>query len=434
MRGFIELDLTRAGVAAEDLKTHESALIAGHKRLLSEKEGYTGWVKLPVNYNVEEVRRIIDTAREIREKCQAFIIIGIGGSYLGARAVITALQLAGSSSGSNSKSANALSDSASENIPEIYFAGQNISGTYHAELLEQIKNKDICLCVISKSGTTTEPSIAFSLLKEELLKRYGKEEANKRIYAITDEIKGVLCHEAKKECYVSFVVPDDIGGRFSVLTPVGLLPIAVAGIDILQLLDGAKAMTEVSDSLTENPAWQYAACRQILHKKGKKIEIYETYEPRLGFFSEWLKQLFGESEGKDGKGIFPSSLQFSTDLHSMGQFLQEGSPIFFETILNLQQPPQDITVPECAGPLLAGKSMNEINQAAMQGVMAAHQSAGIPIVKIDIPELTPYCFGQLIYFFEKACALSGFLMGVNPFDQPGVEKYKNEMRKFLQIS
>ena len=339
------------------------------------------------------------------------IVIGIGGSYLGAQAAISALR--------------------TETAPEIFFAGQNLSGTYHKELLEKIKGKELCLCVISKSGTTTESSVAFSILKDELYKKYGREEAAGRIYAITDAEKGILREETNREGYVSFVVPDDIGGRYSVLTAVGLLPIAAAGIDVEAMLKGAECAA-IKSKEAKADAELLAATRISLLNRGKTIEVFEYYEPKLQFFAEWLKQLFGESEGKDGKGIFPAALQFSTDLHSMGQFLQDGNQIFFETVLNVLNPPGDLIVPDSAGELLAGKSMNAINQAALEGVVAAHEATGVPIIKLDIPELTPHCFGQMVYFFETTCALSGYLNGVNPFDQPGVESYKTEMRKILK--
>lgn len=424
MKEILKLDLSRALIEMQDLNAYNEELGQSKKKLWSDEEDFTGWVKLPFSYDKNELKNILSTAERIRKQCEVFIVIGIGGSYLGARAVISALASEG------------------DTAPEIYYAGQNLSGTYHKELLEKIKEKEICLCVISKSGTTTESSVAFSILKDELYKRYGREEAAKRIYAITDAEKGILRGEVDNEGYESFVVPDDIGGRYSVLTAVGLLPIAVAGIDIEELLQGAKSAAERIFPIGKGDKKQnveqmdeaslLAATRISLLNRGALVEVYEYYEPRLQFFAEWLKQLFGESEGKDGKGIFPTALQFSTDLHSMGQFLQDGNRIFFETVLNVLEPPEDLIVPESAGELLAGRSMNSINQAAVQGVIAAHEAERIPIIKLDIPSLTPQCLGQMIYFFEASCALSGYLMGVNPFDQPGVESYKSEMRKVLQ--
>lgn len=409
----LNLDLSRSLVDQRAIAAWKSELENAKKRLWSGKEPFTGWVSLPFDYDRKELQEILAAAEKIRKQCEVFIVIGIGGSYLGAQAAISSLRPAG------------------EVVPEIYFAGQNLSGTYHKELLEKIKGKEICLCVISKSGTTTEPSVAFSILKDELCKKYGREEAAGRIYAITDAKTGILRDETNREGYESFVVPDDIGGRYSVLTAVGLLPIAVAGIDVEAMLKGAEAAAEASKK-TGADSELLAAARMTLLSRGKTIEVFEYYEPKLQFFSEWLKQLFGESEGKDGKGIFPAALQFSTDLHSMGQFLQDGNQIFFETVLNVLNPPGDLIVPESAGELLAGKSMNAINQAAVEGVIAAHQATSVPIIKLDIPELSPHCFGQMVYFFETACALSGYLNGVNPFDQPGVESYKNEMRKVLK--
>lgn len=413
MRNTIKLDLSRSLIETGTTSEWKAGLEAAKSKLWSGKEPFTGWVTLPFDYDRKELKEILETADKIRKQCKVLVVIGIGGSYLGAQAAISMLA------------------EKSEDFPEIYFAGQNLSGTYHKELLEKIAGKDLCLCVISKSGTTTESSVAFSILKDELYKKYGREEAAERIYAITDEEKGILREEVKREGYQSFVVPDNIGGRYSVLTAVGLLPIAAAGIDVEAMLLGAKEAAEAAKE--ENlGAELLAATRISLLGKGKTIEVYEYYEPKLQYFSEWLKQLFGESEGKDGKGIFPAALQFSTDLHSMGQFLQDGNQIFFETVLNVLNPPGDLIVPESAGELLAGRSLNAINQAAVEGVIAAHEATGVPIIKLDIDELSPYAFGQMVYFFETVCALSGYLMGVNPFDQPGVESYKTEMRKVLK--
>lgn len=409
----LNLDLSRALVEPQAVAAREAELERAKKKLWSGEEPFTGWVRLPFDYDRNELADILAAAEKIRSQCEVFVVIGIGGSYLGAQAAISALR---TEEGAG---------------PEIYFAGQNLSGTYHKELLKKIEGKELCLCVISKSGTTTESSVAFSILKDELYKKYGRKEAAERVYAITDAEKGILREETTREGYPSFVVPDDIGGRYSVLTAVGLLPIAVAGIDVEAMLKGAEAEAEASKAMGSN-AELLAAERISLLSRGKVIEVFEYYEPKLQFFAEWLKQLFGESEGKDGKGIFPAALQFSTDLHSMGQFLQDGNQIFFETVLNVLNPPGDLIVPESAGELLAGKSMNDINQAAVEGVIAAHQATGVPIIKLDIPELSSYCFGRLVYFFETTCALSGYLNGVNPFDQPGVESYKTEMRKVLK--
>jgi glucose-6-phosphate isomerase len=409
----LRINLADSALSWNNIEEKKSDLVKIKQLLLSGEASFTGWVDLPESFDKEEIERIKSTAEEIRAKCDAFVVIGIGGSYLGARAAIEML-------GENSTG------------PKIYYAGQNISAAYHLELIEEIKEKEVCICIISKSGTTTESAVAFAILKDFLIRKYGETEANRRIFAITDKDKGVIREEARRRGYVSFVVPDDIGGRYSVLSAVGLLPIAVAGIDIEMMLDGAREIAK-NNSFESDIAAHYAAARILLFDIGKHIEIFESYEPRLFYFLEWLKQLFGESEGKEGKGVFPASLQFSTDLHSMGQFLQEGHQIFFETVINIENPQSDIIVPRNAGQALGGASMNDINRAAFLGVMEAHRKAGIPIITIDIPELTSYYFGQMVYFFECACAFSGYLFGVNPFDQPGVEAYKSEMLKVLGV-
>jgi glucose-6-phosphate isomerase len=383
-----------------------------HEGLTSGEEAFTGWIGLPRRAESEETARLAEAAARIKAQCETLAVIGIGGSYLGARA---ALEMCGAYR-------------AKQGAPEILFAGLNISGTYHAELMDRLKDKEVCLCVISKSGTTTEPNIAFAILKELLTDKYGKAEAAKRIYAITDPSGGTLRAEAEAEGYESFVIPPDVGGRYSVLSPVGLLPMAAAGTDVGEVLAGARRAAE--DDL-RGLAAKLAAARKALLDAGKKVEIFEHYEPSLFYFAEWLKQLCGESEGKNGTGLFPAALSFSTDLHSMGQFLQEGSQIFFETLLDVAAPARDLTVPAGADPLLAGKSMNAVNRAAAEGVIAAHRAANIPIARVGIPDMTPHSFGQLVYFFELVCAYTGRLMGVNPFDQPGVEQYKREMKRLL---
>ena len=414
----LKIDISRTDVDKAAILAEKGRASDAHAVLCSGSQDFTGWATLPFDYDKEEFDAVLAAAEDIKSKCELLVVIGIGGSYLGARAAIEALQ----------GSAN--------NGVRVMFAGNNISGTYHNEVLRMVQQYETCLCVISKSGTTTEPSIAFAVLKDALVQKYGADEAKSRIYAITDKEKGVLREEADREGYVTFVVPDNIGGRYSVLTPVGLLPIAAAGIDIKKMMEGAAAVAG-GDSAGAAPASldaisDYAIARYLLMQSGKAIEVFEYYEPQLQYFAEWLKQLFGESEGKEGRGLFPASLSFSADLHSMGQFLQEGNQIFFETVLNVEQPDSDIIVPASAGELLAGKSMNAVNQAAVNGVIAAHRNAGIPIVKIDIPALTPYYFGQMIYFFEMTCAITGTLMGVDPFNQPGVESYKAEMKKELK--
>ena len=412
MKHDFDVDFSLAKVSPEEIGLYWSGLREGRTKLASQAEAYGGWYSIPFRYDGKELQRIKSTAARIQRQCDTFIVIGIGGSYLGTRACLGFL---GESFPGQRKAG----------IPEIHFAGQNLSGSYHADLLDLIRDREVCLCVISKSGTTTESAAAFALLKEALYRKYGREEASRRIFAITDERKGALREEADAEGYESFTVPDDVGGRYSVLTPVGLLPLAVAGVDVDELLAGA-ADQNLQDQNT------YAAVRNALWAKGKRIEIFESYEPSFFYFFEWLKQLFGESEGKEGRGIFPASLQFSTDLHSMGQYLQEGTPMFFTTILNVRKPRRDAVIPESAGGVLGGKSMNDVNRAALEGVMKAHEKAEIPMVRIDITRGDAYAFGQLVYFFETACALSGYLSGVDPFDQPGVESYKAEMRKVLQ--
>ena len=417
----IGLNLDGLDFSRECLEIYTQELQRGQQRLESGQEEFTGWYRLPFDYDRTELQRILEAAEEIRKKCTVFVVIGIGGSYLGTRAAVEWLEPA-----------------AKAGFPKICFAGQNISSRYHRSLLKELRDKDICLCVISKSGTTAEPSIAFGILKEFLIEKYGREEAGNRIYVITDREKGVLREETNREGYKSFVVPDDIGGRYSVLSAVGLLPIAAAGIDVKRMLEGAAAEAgrvssgENGSELPKNPKMCYAAARNELYKRGKIIEVFEAYEPSLASFIEWLKQLFGESEGKCGKGIFPAGLQFSTDLHSMGQFLQEGNPVVFETILNVEDPGEDLIIPEGAGAALAGKGMSEVNRAALQGVTAAHRKAGISVIRIDLPKADPFVFGSAVWFFERACALSAYLLGVTPFDQPGVEQYKAEMRSVLE--
>ncbi|HCU08452.1 MAG TPA: glucose-6-phosphate isomerase [Clostridiales bacterium] len=417
MNRFIEMDRSMSGLDPEAIRDMQEAADRAFTRLHSNQENFTGWVDLPENYDRDEIRRIRAAAQTIAHQCTALVVIGIGGSYLGARAAYELLT-------------GSFAHLLPQKNPKLFFAGQNISAAYHKELMEVLANQEVCLCVISKSGTTAEPSIAFALLKDALIQRYGKEEAARRIYAITDASKGVLRQEAEAEGYVSFIVPDDIGGRYSVLTPVGLLPLAAAGFDPEEFLSGALSARQ--DQVLMGQAREYAIGRNILYKNGKHIEIFESYEPRFSYFSEWLKQLFGESEGKGGKGIFPVSLNFSSDLHSMGQFLQEGTSCFFETILDECQPAADLRVPDSAGPPLAGKSVNAVNRAALEGVAAAHRQAGIPMFRFRLKEkISPQIVGQVVYFFETACALSAYMMGVEPFDQPGVEAYKREMRERL---
>lgn len=389
---------------------------------------FLGWVNLPVDYDKDEFARIQKAAEKIRQDSEVLVVIGIGGSYLGARAAIEFL-------GHN------FSNIVSKDVrkaPEIYFAGNNISTMYIRHLIEVIGDRDFSVNVISKSGTTTEPAIAFRVFKDLLEKKYGKEEAAKRIYATTDKARGALKTLATEEGYETFVVPDNVGGRFSVLTAVGLLPIAAAGADIEELMKGAASGREeaLNAAFEENGAMQYAAIRNILLRKGKVIEVLANYEPSLHSTSEWWKQLYGESEGKDQKGIFPASVDFTTDLHSMGQFIQDGNRILFETVLNVEECPEEIILKEEAVDLdglnyLAGKSLDFVNKNAMNGTILAHTDGQVPNLMVKIPAQTEFYLGQLFYFFEFACGISGYLLGVNPFNQPGVESYKRNMFALL---
>ena len=415
-------------VSSEEYQEMEHLLEAAH-RLLSEKSGaghdFLGWVDLPSDYDREEFNRILSAAKEIQKSSEVLIVIGIGGSYLGARAVIEALA---------SPNYNLLE----KDTPNVYFVGNNISPTYLNEILSVCKGKDISVNVISKSGTTTEPALAFRIFKKLLEERYGLEGAKRRIYCTTDRKKGKLKELADQNGYQTFVVPDDVGGRFSVLTAVGLLPIAVCGLDIENLMDGAAQAREdfsVCD-LSKNDCYQYAVARNILRQKGKTVEMLVSYEPCLGMMNEWYKQLFGESEGKNHKGIFPASAIFSTDLHSLGQFVQDGSPILFETVLNVQKPKMDFYIEEEPANFdglnfLANQNMSVVNRRAFEGTILAHTEGGVPNMVLEIPQLNEHELGYLIYFFEKACAVSGYLLGVNPFNQPGVESYKKNMFALL---
>jgi glucose-6-phosphate isomerase len=396
--------------------------------MLHEKKGpgsdYLGWVDLPEAYDKEEFARIKEAAKRIRSNSDALVVIGIGGSYLGARAAIDAL---------THTFHNQMKDTT-----QVYFAGQNISPSYITHLLELLEGKDISVNVISKSGTTTEPAIAFRIFRDYMEKKYGKEEAKKRIYATTDKAKGALKQVADEEGYETFVIPDDVGGRYSVLTAVGLLPIATAGLDIDKMMEGAAAAAKKYNNpeLESNESYQYAAVRNALYRKGKTIELLVNYEPNLHYVSEWWKQLFGESEGKDQKGLFPASVDFTTDLHSMGQYVQEGRRDLLETVLQVKKPAIDVTIQEDPANIdglnfLAGKTMDEVNKNAFQGTVLAHVDGNVPNLAVELDELNEFTFGEMVYFFEKACGISGLLMGVNPFDQPGVEAYKRNMFALL---
>lgn len=427
----IKVDYSNAFIKKEEVDNILELVGLSHDLVHGKKgpgKDYLGWLELPKEVDKEELERLSTVAKRIQESSDALIVIGIGGSYLGARACIEAL---------NHSFYNELSEE-KRKTPRIYYVGQNISTTYILDLFDAIEGLDISLNVISKSGTTTEPAIAFRLFKEYLEDKYGKEEARKRIVVTTDKEKGALKELARIEGYESFVIPDDVGGRYSVLTPVGLLPIAVAGIDIYKLLEGAASGQEeyAIRNLKENPAYQYAAIRNILYKKGKAIEILVNYEPALTYLAEWWKQLYGESEGKDGKGIYPASVNFTTDLHSMGQYIQDGRRNLFETTINIGRSHGEIIIKESEDDLdglnyLAGKSLDEVNKKAFEGTLKAHVSGNVPNIIIEVPELNEYYLGKLFYFFEKACAISGYLLGVNPFDQPGVEEYKRNMFQLL---
>lgn len=408
-----------------------SAVKAAHEQLhegTGAGNDYLGWINLPLAYDKEEFARIKQAAAQIQSDSEVLVVIGIGGSYLGARAAIEML----------TNSFYNLQSKEDRKTPQVFFVGNSISSTYTAHLIKLIGDKDFSVNVISKSGTTTEPAIAFRIFRELLEKKYGKEGAGKRIYATTDKARGALKKLADAEGYQSFVIPDDVGGRYSVLTPVGLLPIAAAGINIDEMMQGASdAMMDFANpNLSENLSYQYAAVRNALYRKGKTTEILVNYEPSLHFVSEWWKQLFGESEGKDFKGIYPSSVDFSTDLHSMGQFIQEGNRNLFETVIQVEQVSEEIVIGEDAEDLdglnfLTGKTMDFVNKKAFQGTMLAHTDGGVPNLIVTIPDTSAHTFGYMVYFFEKACGLSGYLMGVNPFDQPGVEAYKKNMFALL---
>ena len=389
---------------------------------------FLGWIDLPVDYDKEEFDRILKAAEKIKSDSDVLVVIGIGGSYLGARAAIEFL-------------GHSFANEVSREIrkaPEIYFAGNSISSTYLKDLMDVIGDRDFSVNVISKSGTTTEPAIAFRVFKELLEKKYGKEGAAGRIYATTDKEKGALKNLATEEGYETFVVPDDVGGRFSVLTAVGLLPIAASGADITKLMEGAAAARKdaVEKDFAENDAMKYAAVRNILLRKGKVVEVLANYEPGLHYVSEWWKQLYGESEGKDQKGIFPASVDLTTDLHSMGQFIQDGNRIMFETVMNVEKSREEIIINEEPVDLdglnyLAGKNMDFVNKSAMNGTILAHTDGNVPNLRVNIPAQDEYSLGQLFYFFEFACGVSGYLLGVNPFNQPGVESYKKNMFALL---
>ncbi len=427
----IKLNLKNASISKKNILEYTEVIENIHKDLhkrANKKDDFVGWLELPTNYNKREFAKIKKVAKKIEKESDVLVVIGIGGSYLGARAVIEAL---------TSSFYNMLPEK-QRKTPQILYVGNNLSPNYINELIEYIGDKDFSVNVISKSGTTTEPAIAFRIFREILENKYGIDEARSRIYATTDKEKGALKTLANKEGYETFVVPDNIGGRYSVLTAVGLLPIAVAGIDIDKLMEGAKiAQERYNDpNLKYNECYQYAVARNILYKLYKNTEILVNYEPKMHYFTEWWKQLYGESEGKDQKGIFPTGVDFTTDLHSMGQYIQEGRRNLFETVISIDKSKTDIKINSDDDNLdglnyLAGKGMDYINKKAMEGTIEAHVSGDVPNIVISMKKLDEQNLGELIYFFEKSCAVSGMILGINPFNQPGVEEYKKNMFRLL---
>ena len=422
---MLKLNLENTGIKEEEILKYAEQVKNIHNNIHSksnDENEFLGWIELPTNYDKDEFERIKQAAKKIRDDSEVFVSIGIGGSYLGARAVI-----------------EALTNTFGSKKPEILYAGNNMSPNYINEMIEYIGDKDISINVISKSGTTTEPAIAFRMFRELLETKYGVEEARKRIYVTTDRARGALKTLSDEEGYKTFVIPDNIGGRYSVLTAVGLLPIAVAGIDIEKLMQGAKNAEDkyLDKELKYNECYKYAVARNILYSNEKNTEILVSYEPKMHYMIEWWKQLYGESEGKDKKGIFPAGVEFTTDLHSLGQYIQDGRRSLFETVLNIEKPSVDIKIKSDEDNLdglnyLAGKTLDYVNKKAMEGTIKAHVSGGVPNIMITMDELNAENIGELIYFFEKACAISGNILGVNPFNQPGVEEYKRNMFILLE--
>ncbi len=428
----IKLNFKNAKIDLKQILEYKEEVSKIHKELhkrTSDADDFVGWLDLPTKYNKKEFTKIKRIAKKIKKESDILVVIGIGGSYLGARAVIESL----------TSSFNNMIDIKNKKFPQIVYVGNNLSANYINELIEYIGDKDFSVNVISKSGTTTEPAIAFRIFREILENKYGIDEARSRIYATTDENKGALKTLAENEGYEQFIIPDNIGGRYSVLTAVGLLPIAVAGLNIDKLMEGAKIAQERYDdeNLKYNECYQYAIIRNILYKNKKTIEILANYEPKLHFFTEWWKQLYGESEGKKNKGIFPTGVDFTTDLHSMGQYIQEGRRNLFETVLAVEEPDNDIIINADDDNLdglnyLAGKTLDYVNKKAMEGTINAHVTGDVPNIKLTIQKLDETNIGELIYFFEKACAVSGMILKIDPFNQPGVEEYKKNMFKLLK--
>ncbi|MCI8444674.1 MAG: glucose-6-phosphate isomerase [Clostridia bacterium] len=428
----IRLNLENSTITKKNIMEYKEQVENIHKdlhRRANDEKDFVGWLELPINYDKEEFKRIQQAAKKIKKESDILVVIGIGGSYLGARAVIEAL----------TSSFNNLLPNKQRKYPQILYVGNNLSPNYMNELIEYIGDKDFSINVISKSGTTMEPAIAFRIFREILENKYGIDEARSRIYATTDKAKGALKTLSDKEGYEQFVVPDNVGGRYSVLTAVGLLPIATAGIDIDKLMEGARiAQERYNDpNLKYNECYQYAVARNILYQLDKNTEILVNYEPKMYYFTEWWKQLFGESEGKEQKGIFPAGVSNTTDLHSMGQYIQEGRRCLFETVLSVENPQSDLTIHPDDDNLdglnyLAGKTLDYVNKKAMEGTIKAHISGDVPNIRITMEKLDEINIGELIYFFEKACAMSGSILGINPFNQPGVEEYKKNMFKLLE--
>ena len=426
----LQIDGSAKYISKEELKKIAPQVLSAKEMLLSKTglgNDFLGWVNLPAEIDSQIITKIHQDVANLAPKSELFVVIGIGGSYLGARAVIEALQ-----------SEFESFDCAGKH-PFIVYAGHTLSEDYYHQLLQLLDQKEYSLAVISKSGTTTEPAVAFRIIKAHLEAKYGESEAKKRIIAITDAKKGALHDIAIKEGYSMYIIPDNVGGRFSVLTPVGLLPIAMAGYDIEQLLQGARDMQNhciQENDIEKNPALLYAAARNILYQAGRKVEVLTNFLPNLKYISEWWKQLYGESEGKDGKGILPHSLSFTTDLHSMGQYIQDGERLMFETFISICRPHNHVSIPYDAENLdkinyLISKSLTEINYNAEKGTIMAHIDGNVPVMRLEMPEINEYTLGQLIYFFEFACAISGYMLGVNPFNQPGVEAYKKNMFQLL---
>ena len=428
----VKLNLKNVGITQKSIMEYKEQVENIHKELhkrANDEKDFVGWLELPTNYDKKEFTRIKKAAKKIKKESDILIVIGIGGSYLGARAVIESL----------TSTFNNMLTEKQRKYPQILYVGNNLSPNYINELIEYIEDKDFSVNVISKSGTTTEPAIAFRIFREILENKYGIDEARSRIYVTTDKERGALKSLADNEGYEQFVIPDNIGGRYSVLTAVGLLPIATAGVNIDKLMQGAKSAQERYNdpNLKYNECYQYAVVRNILYKLYKNIEILVNYEPKMHYFTEWWKQLYGESEGKEQMGIFPAGVDFTTDLHSMGQYIQEGRRNLFETVISIDSPMSDITINKDEDNLdglnyLAGKSLDYVNKKAMEGTIKAHVSGDVPNIVINIEKLDEENVGELIYFFEKACAVSGLILGVNPFNQPGVEEYKKNMFKLLK--